>query len=652
MPSPNACGLDGYGKAGNPHRKSLAMKSFNLESHLDEINAAFPEANHQPVIGITANYANGDATLRDKYYEQVVRAGGIPVLIPPVADSGVIINTLENIDGLLLTGGGDINPLWMDEQPSPQLHGINATRDLPELLAVRLAFNRQIPMLGICRGVQVLAAALGGKVEQDINGSRHGTCGVDGKTGASIHPLIKHSQDADRCELTHAIRIAPDSMLATVLGAKPSASGEDGALTAFVNSFHHQAVSESGERFRVTATAPDGVVEAVESSELKPIMGVQWHPEWLGDEGLPLFKWLVDNAAVFQRAKRLHSRILTLDTHCDTPMFFPQGVRFDHRDPRILYDLHKMTDGRQDAVVMVAYLPQPKMGERFSQKVDIAGIIRNNPQLHGVSTQLSPTQYADLIFDKLEQIVADNGDYVSVARTPADLYEDKRKGRKSIMFGIENGLALGHDLGNVRHFAQRGVVYITLCHNGDNDICDSNIGSQTHNGVSAFGEKVIGRMNDEGLMVDLSHASEKSFYDALEISRQPIVCSHSCCRALCDVPRNLTDDQMRALAAKGGVAQITLYHGFLRKDVPEATVVDAIDHLEHAIAVMGIDHVGIGTDFDGDGTVRGCADASELINFTIHLLRKRYSERDIEKIWGGNWLRLMAKVQQFRKQGS
>lgn len=652
MPSPNACGLDGYGKAGNPHRKSLAMKSFNLESHLDEINAAFPEANHQPVIGITANYANGDATLRDKYYEQVVRAGGIPVLIPPVADSGVIINTLENIDGLLLTGGGDINPLWMGEQPSPQLHGINVTRDLPELLAVRLAFNRQIPMLGICRGVQVLAAALGGKVEQDINGSRHGTCGVDGKTGASIHPLIKHSQDADRCELTHAIRIAPDSMLATVLGAKPSASGEDGALTAFVNSFHHQAVSEPGERFRVTATAPDGVVEAIESSELKPIMGVQWHPEWLGDEGLPLFKWLVDNAAVFQRAKRLHSRILTLDTHCDTPMFFPQGVRFDHRDPRILYDLHKMTDGRQDAVVMVAYLPQPKMGERFSQKVDIAGIIRNNPQVHGVSTQLSPTQYADLIFDKLEQIVADNGDYVSVARTPADLYEDKRKGRKSIMFGIENGLALGHDLGNVRHFAQRGVVYITLCHNGDNDICDSNIGSQTHNGVSAFGEKVIGRMNDEGLMVDLSHASEKSFYDALEISRQPIVCSHSCCRALCDVPRNLTDDQMRALAAKGGVAQITLYHGFLRKDVPEATVVDAIDHLEHAIAVMGIDHVGIGTDFDGDGTVRGCADASELINFTIHLLRKRYSERDIEKIWGGNWLRLMAKVQQFRKQGS
>lgn len=628
------------------------MKSFNLESHLDEINAAFPEANHRPVIGITANYANGDATLRDKYYEQVVKAGGISLLIPPVADSEVIINTLENIDGLLLTGGGDINPLWMGEQPLPQLHGINATRDLPELLAVRLAFNRQIPMLGICRGVQVLAVALGGKVEQDISVSRPGACGVDGGLGPHPHPLIKHSQDADRCELTHAIRVAPDSMLAAVLNVKASASGDDGELTAFVNSFHHQAVSDPGERFRVTATAADGVVEAIESSELKPIMGVQWHPEWLGDEGLPLFGWLVENAALFQKAKRLHKRMLTLDTHCDTPMFFPQGVRFDQRDPRILYDLHKMTDGRQDAVIMAAYLPQPKMGERFSDKVDIAGMIRNNPHLHGLSTQLSPTQYADLIFDKLEQIVAANGDYISVARTPADLYEDKRNGRKSIMFGIENGLALGHDLGNVRHFAQRGVVYITLCHNGDNDICDSNVGSRMHNGVSAFGEKVIRRMNEEGLMVDLSHASEKSFYDALEISRMPIVCSHSCCRALCDVPRNLTDDQMRALAAKGGVAQITLYHGFLRKDVPEATINDAIDHLEHAIAVMGIDHVGIGTDFDGDGTVRGCADASELINFTIHLLRKRYGERDIEKIWGGNWLRLMARVQQFGKQGS
>ena len=141
----------------------------------------------------------------------------------------------------------------------------------------------------------------------------------------------------------------------------------------------------------------------------------------------------------------------------------------------------------------------------------------------------------------------------------------------------------------------------------------------------------------------MSHAGEKSFYDALDISTKPIVCSHSNCKALCDAPRNLTDDQMRALAAKGGVCQITLYNGFLRTD-GRACITDAMEHLEHAISVMGIDHVGLGTDFDGDGGVPGLADASELINFTKELLRRRYSEEDMAKIWGGNWLRVMEEV--------
>jgi microsomal dipeptidase-like Zn-dependent dipeptidase len=155
-------------------------------------------------------------------------------------------------------------------------------------------------------------------------------------------------------------------------------------------------------------------------------------------------------------------------------------------------------------------------------------------------------------------------------------------------------------------------------------------------------------MNRCGLMVDLSHANERSFYDALDMSKTPIVCSHSNCRALCDVPRNLTDDQLRALARKGGVAHITLYSGFLRKE-GQATVLDAIDHLEHAIRIMGVDHVGLGTDFDGGGGIPGLADSSELINFTLALLRRKYNERDIQKIWGGNWVRLMAQVQSQRK---
>ena len=582
------------------------MQDFNLSSHLDNIYATFPEADHRPMIGLTGNCADIDVTIRNYYHKQIVAAGGVPVIIPPVADKDVIINTLERLDAIILTGGADYNPLWAGEEPSAKLHHINAQRDLPELLITRLAYNRNIPMLGICRGIQTLAMALDGKVIQDIS--------------ETIPNTIKHSQDADTCEPTHSVSVAEGSMLHDVYGKDK----------LYVNSFHHQAVGDCGPKFIVTAKANDGVVEAIESSEYRKIMGVQWHPECMGDDGQPLFKWLVDAAAEHNKAKAIHNRILTLDSHCDTPMFFPQGVKFDHRDSRILVDLHKMTEGHQDAVTMVAYLPQPKVGEDFREKVEFP--------VEG------PKEYAELIFSKIEDIVAANKDYLCLARTPVDLYVNKLAGRKSIMLGIENGLALESDINNVKHFANRGIVYITLCHNGDNDICDSARGSNTHNGVSAWGEKVIKEMNAQGVMVDLSHAAEKSFYDALDISSTPIVCSHSNCKSLCDHPRNLTDDQLRKLAQKGGVAQTTLYHGFVCKD-GEATILDAMKHLEHAISIMGIDHVGLGTDFDGDGGIRGLANSSELMNFTIELMRRRYSIEDMEKIWGGNWLRVMKLVQ-------
>ena len=576
---------------------------FDLQQHLDTVYARFPEADRQPVIGITGNYDDLTCKLGQGYYKSVVAAGGVPVIIPPVADTDTIVNTLERIDGLILSGGGDFNPLWTGEEPSTKLGGINKERDLPELLITRLAYNRQIPMLGICRGIQTLAIALGGEVAQDIS---------DAAT-------VKHSQNADRSEATHSVTIEPDSILAQLYNHERIA----------VNSFHHQAVKAAGEKFRVVAKATDGIIEAIESSEFKSILGVQWHPECL-ETGLPLFQWLVAEASAYRQAHLTHDRILTLDTHCDTPMFFPQGIHFDQRDPKILVDLQKMTEGRQDATIMVAYLPQPKAGEKFSDNVSF--------EVSG------PKAYADLIFDKIEEIVSRNKDYIAIARTPNQLWMHKHQGLKSIMLGIENGLALEGKLENLQHFADRGVVYITLCHNGDNDICDSARGNNTHNGVSAFGEQVIREMNRLGILVDLSHGGEKSFYDALDISSQPIVCSHSSSRALCDHPRNLTDDQMRALAAKGGVAQTTIYHGFLKKD-GEATILDVMAHLDHAIDVMGIDHVGLGTDFDGDGGVRGLADSSELINFTRQLLARRYSEEDIQNIWGGNFMRVMAQVQ-------
>lgn len=214
------------------------------------------------------------------------------------------------------------------------------------------------------------------------------------------------------------------------------------------------------------------------------------------------------------------------------------------------------------------------------------------------------------------------------------------------MLGIENGYAIGKDLSNIERFRKRGVVYMTLCHNGNNDICGSARYNEGNLGVSDFGEQVIHEMNRVGMLVDLSHAGEQSFYDALDISCQPVVCSHSSSRALCDHPRNLTDEQLKAIARKDGVVQLCLYGGFLRTDRP-ATLDDAIEHLHHIVNLIGVDHVGIGTDFDGDGGIIGCNDSSELINFTRKLLYERYSEEDIQLIWGGNFLRVMQQVQKI-----
>ena len=185
---------------------------------------------------------------------------------------------------------------------------------------------------------------------------------------------------------------------------------------------------------------------------------------------------------------------------------------------------------------------------------------------------------------------------------------------------------------------------MTLCHNGDNDICDSAVRSKNeHNGLSDFGREVVREMNRVGMLIDLSHACEKTFYDVLNCSNVPVVCTHSCCRALCDHPRNLTDAQIQALAEKGGVIQITFYKGFLRED-GKATIDDVVAHILHAIEVAGIDHVGIGSDFDGDGGVPGLASAAEMINLTRRLMAAGLNQSQLRKIWGGNFIHIMSQA--------
>lgn len=591
------------------------MNSFNIDKKLSAIYSdSFFNKNKasRPVIGITGNYGEQTCKLGEGYYKKVVEAGGTPFIIPPTNNEEELLSILDHIDGLLLSGGADINPLFCGEEPSPKLGSINAERDSFELLLTRLAYHRQMPILGICRGIQTLAIALGGKIAQDLS---------EPDTKEAESQLLKHSQEADRSVPTHTVTINKDSNLYSSIYETEQIA---------VNSFHHQAVNDPGQHLWVVAQAKDGIVEAVESNEGKPVIGVQWHPECLKEEGKTVFTWLIGEAVLYRRVLDIHQKVFTLDSHCDTPMFFSQGVNFITRDEKLKVDLPKMTEGHLDATVMVSYLPQPKPGEKFQDIVPF--------KVEG------PKAYADLIFDKIENIVDSNSDYIAIARNTNDLLLNKAANKKSILLGIENGLALEGNIKNLNHFQKRGVVYITLCHNGDNDICDSARGSQTHGGVSEFGAQVIRKMNELGIIVDLSHAAEKSFYDALEISKKPIICSHSSARALCNHPRNLTDDQMRALAQKGGVCQITLYNGFLKEN-GRATIYDAIDHLKHAIKLMGIDHVGLGTDFDGDGGICGLDDASELVLFTRQLLLNDYSLADIEKIWGGNFMRIMNEIQ-------
>lgn len=580
------------------------MNPFDISAAYRRITEEQLPRAERPLIGITGNFGERGSELAEGYYASVEAAGGVPLVIPPGLSPEALCSLLDRIDGVLLSGGADVNPLFVGEEPIPQLGGINPRRDAMELLLVRLAYDRQIPLFGICRGIQVLAMALGGSVHQDL-----GACLPEAK-------LLKHSQNLERGVASHKVEAEEGSLMHRLLGKE-----------IFVNSFHHQAVNEPGPRLQVTARSVDGVVEAVESTEKKSIYGVQWHPECFLPAGnecmMPLFRHFVGEAASFRAAREAHRAILTLDSHCDTPMFFDRDIRFGCRDEQILMDLHKMTEGHLDAAIMVAYLPQKGCSE---QELATANAEANR------------------LLTEIEKMVA-ACPAAAIARTPADLYRLKQAGKKAVMMGVENGYAFTNRLDTIAEFRRRGVVYTTLCHNGDNQLCDAASKSQgTHGGLSPLGRQAIEEMNRVGMMIDLSHAGEATFYQALELSSQPVVCSHSSARALCDHPRNLTDDQLRALAARGGVAQVTLYNGFLRTD-GVATIDDAVRHLLHMVEVAGIDHVGIGTDFDGDGGVPGCASAAELLNFTRALMAEGFDMESLRKVWGGNFLRVMQQVQ-------
>ena len=379
-------------------------------------------------------------------------------------------------------------------------------------------------------------------------------------------------------------------------------------------------------------------------------------------------------ARLRQKAERIHRKVLTLDSHNDTPMWLSDTTydfAEDHRGkrPRNRVDIPGMKAGGLDGAFFAVFTSQ---GERSEEG-----------NLHAMKEALK-------LFEAIDKTVERHSGQLEKAITARDAADINKGGKLAVFIGVENGYPIGNDLSNVEKFYKLGARYITLCHTRNNDLCDSSTDSTEHNGVTPLGYRVIEEMNRLGMMVDVSHASDKSIYDAIKASKTPVIASHSCARAICSNPRNLDDDMLRALAADGGVIQMCIlssyvktpepfpqrdsaqaalrlkYRGFrglsdeemnqARKEwyaledtypLKLATVADVVDHIDHIVKVAGIRHVGIGTDFDGGGAVKGCEDASEMGNITLELLRRGYSARQIRMIWSGNLLRVMREVENF-----
>jgi membrane dipeptidase len=372
---------------------------------------------------------------------------------------------------------------------------------------------------------------------------------------------------------------------------------------------------------------------------------------------------------LLKKATRIHGSVLTVDTHCDTPMEFSRsnfdlGVR--HEEGCV--DFPRMKEGGLNAEFFAVFIGQGPRNDSSYNKV------------HKKALE---------IFDAIHKNVEKNSNLAELAYKADDAYRIKKSGKIAAFIGVENGYPVGKDISRVKQYYDLGARYITLCHTRNNDICDSSTDQKgpENNGLSPFGEEVVKEMNRLGMMIDVSHISDSSFYDVIRLSKAPVIASHSSCRALCESPRNLDDNMLMALKKNGGVIQICILSSYLKAPVPDpeldakmkeirekygdynnlpdslknkarsefravqrkyeklATVKDAVDHIDHVIQVIGVDHVGIGTDFDGGGGIDGCKTVADMKNITVELVRRGYTKNDIEKIWGGNAMRVLHEVE-------
>jgi membrane dipeptidase len=377
-----------------------------------------------------------------------------------------------------------------------------------------------------------------------------------------------------------------------------------------------------------------------------------------------------------KQADKIHSSIMTIDTHCDTPLEFAEGD-FDlgklHDDGCV--DFPRMVEGGLHAEFFAVFIGQGPRNDSSYVRVHAEAID---------------------ILNSIHKNVDNNSAVAEIALSADDGYRLKKAGKIAAYIGMENGYPIGHDISRIKLYYDLGARYITLAHTKNNDICDSSTdpGGPENNGLSSLGSEVVNEMNRLGMIVDISHVSDKSFYDVLKVTKAPVMASHSSCRALCGSPRNLSDDMLLALRENGGVIQICILGSYLKTSEPNtemeakirelkqkygeygtlsdsikkivrrelhdikrryeqmATVKDVADHIDHVVQVIGIDYVGIGSDFDGGGGVEGCKTVAEMKNITIELLRRGYTTSDIKKIWGGNFMRVFRKVEDVAEKAA
>jgi membrane dipeptidase len=372
------------------------------------------------------------------------------------------------------------------------------------------------------------------------------------------------------------------------------------------------------------------------------------------------------------RAKKLHFSSIVVDTHDDTTQRLLDG-KFDlgARTATGSIDIPRMKEGGLGAIFFSIWIPSKITGPE--------AVNRAMTQIDAVREQVR-THPADL----------------ALATTSAQVREARKQGKIAALMGVEGGHMINSNLGALRSYAALGVRYMTLTHSGNDEWADSSTDKAVHNGLTEFGKDVVREMNRLGVMVDISHVSDKTFYDALEVSKAPLLASHSSCRAICDAARNMTDQMMKDFAAKGGVVQINYHVGFLSQEfrnaekadpeinkaisaevmkrcgdnegcqlmegdritreyveqgkLPRVDFTKIIEHIDHAVKVAGIDHVGLGSDFDGANMPYGMEDAAKLPKITEALLQKGYSEGDVKKILGENTLRVMTEVERVSRE--